>query len=88
MTFNFFSVVYKKVDFSSNFNSSCDPIDVGFFQELLVQDYPPDPLNNLEVWSVIPVHKMVDSVQTQVYLPLKQFNLSSVCYKFNFPSKA
>ncbi|XP_028394790.1 uncharacterized protein C1orf112-like [Dendronephthya gigantea] len=35
-------------------------------QELLVYEYPPDCFDNLEIWSVVPVHKMIESVRTQV----------------------
>ena len=37
-----------------------------YYQELLLQEYPPDSLDNLEIWSIVPFHKMIESVRMQV----------------------
>ena len=40
-----------------------------FYQELLLKEYPPDSVDNLEIWCSVPFYKMIESVRMQVYLP-------------------
>ncbi|CAB4015557.1 Hypothetical predicted protein [Paramuricea clavata] len=45
-------------------------------QELLLQEYPPDSVDNLEIWSIVPFHKMIESVRMQVAHTIMQFSNS------------
>ena len=36
-------------------------------QELLLQEYPPDSIENFQIWATVPVHKMIEAVRMQVF---------------------
>ena len=53
-------------------------------QELLLQEYPPHSLDFLEIWSTMPLHKMIESVRTKAVQALMQ-NICSSLQKWRNP---